>query len=323
MGEPAATQAVAVLLQETELRAAALDLIRDRSGADLSAVERFLAEVVAADRARPDLEGLTASAEPLLVVEMKFGARLGPAQLRAYLRNQADRLVADRDRVLILLVPERRRAEAQRVLEAAIQTWSAEVGEVAERVRSAVVSWDELLSAWEEAAPADGGPQSVAADVAQLRALCDVLSGLVIESFEIESATGAWLTRLDDLRRVSDALSRRVGEVNPIADEAPIGYLGRRYFLAGGPAPRTSLAIGVQARFAEEGETPLWARLHRDTPGFLEARSMVLKTSLGAATRDDHGHLWIPLILPPELSGLLLLEALEEQVLAITAVLRG
>lgn len=323
MGEPAATQAVAVLLREPELRAATLDLITDRTGVDLSAVERFFAEVVADDRARPDLEGLDEYADPLLVVEMKFGAHLGPSQLRAYLRNQAARLRADRERVLVVLVPERRRAESVRVLESAVQTWATEVGDLAEQVRSTVVSWDEWLSVWEEAAPDDGDPRSIAADVAQLRSLCDVLSGLVIEPFDIELANGEWLTRLDDLRRLSDAVSRRVGEVNPMGDEVQVGYLSRRYVLAGGPTPRTSLAIGVQARFAEEGMTPLWARIHNATPGYSKARSIVLNSPLGTAIREDHGHLWIPLILAPELSGPALIEMLETQVLAIKAVLRN
>lgn len=323
MGEPAATQAVHVLLREKSLKQATLRLVRDRTGVDLSDVERFVAEAVGLDRARPDLEGLTSQAEPLLVVEMKFGARLGPGQLLAYLRSQRVRLDPERDRVLVVLVPDRRRLEAERVLGNVNATWGVEAPAEASRTRTTVVTWPELLDAWDAVTSGEADLVAVNADVVQLRGLCEALTGFVIEPFDLELASGGWLARLDDLRKLSDAVTRAFGDVNPTADETKLGYVSRRYFLAGGPSSRTSLAVGVQARFAEQGMTPLWARLHRKTPGFEAARSLISASPLGSAAREDHGHLWLPLLLEPHLPGSAQVEPLVAQVEAILSVLRS
>src|SRR5664279_4737819 len=91
-GEVAATQALAILLDEPLLREAVLRLLTVRTEIDLSAVRRFQAEAVHDDGGRPDLEGVTDDGFPLVMVEAKFGAPLTVKQLRSYFDDQARRL---------------------------------------------------------------------------------------------------------------------------------------------------------------------------------------------------------------------------------------
>jgi hypothetical protein len=73
-GEVAATHALAVLLEEQQLRDAVLRHLQQITDTDLSAVVSFQAELVHEDLGRPDLEGHDVRGRPLLVVEAKFGA---------------------------------------------------------------------------------------------------------------------------------------------------------------------------------------------------------------------------------------------------------
>jgi hypothetical protein len=124
---------------------------------DLGAVESFQAEPVLSDRSRLDLEGTDSEGRPLLVVEAKFGARLDSGQVQAYLTHQKGKLGVDVRGALILLVPADRKPEAADVLR--------NVGDRAEEqevrtapVSTAVITWDEWMGVWGEAArelPAD------------------------------------------------------------------------------------------------------------------------------------------------------------------------
>src|SRR4051812_41365341 len=83
-GEVAATQALAMLLEERQLRDALLRHLEEVTDRDLAAVESFQAELIHEDLGRPDLEGQDGLDRPLLVVEAKFGATLSGGQIGAY-----------------------------------------------------------------------------------------------------------------------------------------------------------------------------------------------------------------------------------------------
>src|SRR5881275_572909 len=85
-GEIAATHALAVLLEEQQLRDALLRRLAHITETELAAVVSFQAELVHEDLGRPDLEGHDVRGRPLLVVEAKFGATLAVEQVRGYLR---------------------------------------------------------------------------------------------------------------------------------------------------------------------------------------------------------------------------------------------
>jgi hypothetical protein len=108
-GEVAATQALAMLLEEPGLRDSLLRHFGQITGTDLSAVGSFHPELVGDELGRPDLEGQDSHGRPLAVVEAKFGARLTSDQVRTYLRNQTAGLDDGIRGVLILLVPSYRK----------------------------------------------------------------------------------------------------------------------------------------------------------------------------------------------------------------------
>ena len=91
-GEVAATQALAVLLEEPQLRDGLVNHIGRAIGTEIDAVTSFQPELIHADGARPDLEGQDKLGRPLVVVEAKFGAILSREQMEAYLTDQEARL---------------------------------------------------------------------------------------------------------------------------------------------------------------------------------------------------------------------------------------
>ena len=143
-GEPAATQALAMLLEDEPLREAFVRDLEDRTGTDLNAVSYFVPEAVHEDGARPDLEGLDDEGQPLIVVEAKFWAALEQGQVRSYLADQASRLGASVQGVFVLLVPTSRVEEAQSVLNEAtegdfrLSVGDADLGHVVGRLHQTV-----------------------------------------------------------------------------------------------------------------------------------------------------------------------------------------
>src|SRR4051794_39148319 len=95
-GEVAATQALAMLLEDPTLQGSTLRLLGTRSQTDLSAITRFQAETVHDAGGRPDLEGVSEGGLALVRVEAKFGARLPVGQLRSSFADQSRGLRAHR-----------------------------------------------------------------------------------------------------------------------------------------------------------------------------------------------------------------------------------
>jgi hypothetical protein len=114
-GEIAATQSLAILLEEPRLQARLLCHLGQRARTDLASVASFHAER-SVDGGRSDLEGEDSSNRPLLVVEAKFGATLSSDQVRTYLTDQERRLDGVVRGVLVLLVPSYRVPEAEAIL---------------------------------------------------------------------------------------------------------------------------------------------------------------------------------------------------------------
>ena len=118
---------------------------------DLGAVASFQAELVHEDLGRPDLEGQDSLGRPLLIVEAKFGAALTVDQVRAYLSDQHGRLVGQVRGALVLLVPSYRKPEAEAVLRA-LENQADDFNASTPSMATAVVTWDEWLGVWNEAA---------------------------------------------------------------------------------------------------------------------------------------------------------------------------
>lgn len=329
-GEVATTRGLSIILEEEAARAALGEFIRQRTGVDVSATQVYLPESVHDDGRRPDLEGLDIADRPRVVVEAKFGAALAPAQILSYLNDQSrrlgprDGLPAVEQGVFILLVPLARRQEARYKLDEAFRQRHSQI-QRAYPIASEVVTWDEWLSMWESSlASSEPSVDSIVADLAQLRSLCDALGGLVIAPFR-ESVTGAsWREKEADLKVLTNEVTKRltIGKVMPIGDEAC--FLARRYVRLdldlGGSASWAS--IGIRADVADAGGTPVWLRFHKVTGGFDEIRDRLLASALRERVSRQGGHVWISLPLSGDDSGPELVDKLEEQYVTILNVIR-
>jgi hypothetical protein len=103
--------------------------------------------------------------------------------------------------------------------------------------------------------------------------------------------------------------------------------LRRRYFPSGYSSfegePKGAASIGIAEEFADAGLSPIWLRIHKATDGFTMIRDRIVASPFRDAARVDHGHLWLPLTIDPDLPGPDLVASLSAQVEAIRAVASG
>jgi hypothetical protein len=321
-GEPAATQALVMLLEDELLRDHILRRAEKITGADLQRVKWFQAETVLDDNGRLDLEGIDADGRPVLVIEAKFGAYLSVDQVRAYLNDQ-ERRMGNASHAFLLLVPHTRAKEAQRVLDA-VRAERDAAGREPHPAATGVITWDAWLDTWDRAvADLPATPDSIAGDLYQLRELCTTLGGLVVAPFGASAAGSDWRNRQKDLALIFDQLSvRLLGTgipTNPIQHEP--GYDPQRYVALGVPAPETHYSLGVAERFADEGLAPIWMRFHRKTDGFSIVRVRLMSSDYADLVRTDDDHLWLPLEFPGDLAGPDLVDHLVARVAAVTSLL--
>lgn len=319
-GEPAATQALAMLLEDAPLREAFVRDLEDRTGTNLGAVTYFVPEAVHEDGARPDLEGLDDDGQPLIVVEAKFWAALEQGQVRSYLADQASRLGSGISGVFVLLVPMSRVGEAQSVLNQATRDGSSS----GLPAKTLVLSWDECIRLCEEAIAGLPDAADMGGDLVQFRAMCTTLGGLVIAPLGSVSFGDAWREREQDLRQLVREVTDHFmppGSRWPMSSE--VGYEHRRYipgYLSNGTVDSgANCSVGIGTRFADEGQTLFWLRYHRRTPDFELVKARLSRSSYAPRMRTDDRHLWLPLDARPDAAGPELVQDLVAQISSIIA----
>jgi hypothetical protein len=319
-GEVAATQSLAMLLEDGVLRASLLRHLGGLTGVELGSVRWFEAESVHEDRGRPDLEGTDEGGAPVVIVEAKFGASLDVGQVGAYLNYLDVQKRRGVTGVFVLLVPMSRSQEGQRVLDDAVRE-RVDKGAAPYTSGTAVVTWDDWLDVWDEAVrdlPAT--PDSLAGDLVQLRELCVTLGGLVIPPLGGAASGENWREREEDLRIIVDQVTVRLKAPEdknlPIQHEA--GYDPMRY--VPGKYLRSYCSVGLASRFADQGLSPLWLRYHQQTDGFRAIRARIMTSKFRDEARDDDGHIWLPLHIPPNFAGPDVVDQVVEQVAAVEAV---
>jgi len=171
-------------------RCAFLHLTGDAAAVDLSAVTAFERERPIAD-GQLDLQGVDLHGRPRLIIEAKFGHTMGEGQMRRYLSHQFAALTGigltgDVEGVLLLLVPQPRLADAAAIMTHLTSSQLELSTDSASRVVPIGLSWERCLDTIKDAVSTqDAGPVSVAADTAQLRALCATLSADVAPLAEV------------------------------------------------------------------------------------------------------------------------------------------
>lgn len=323
-GEVAATQALAMLLEEPQLREALLRHLNQIAGTDVGAVRSFPPEVVHTDLARPDLEGQDQAGRPLVVVEAKFGAQLTARQLLAYRTDQRARLDA-RDGVLIVLVPSYRIPEAQALITAVEDQMD---GTPAASIALAADTWEnwlEILDSGADELPVDDR-SAVLSDLGQLRSLCAAMRALDVPPLGV-TATGRELDeRKGDLHRLVKEVTSRYpapsGRLLPMQEEGAVGFRFR-YIPGGLIDVNCYCAVGVAAALAADDETPFWLRYHRKTSSFQTVSDRIMASRFATDARGNEGHLWLPLRVSDDRSGAAVMEELVEKIEEIRAVAAG
>jgi hypothetical protein len=290
-GEVAATHAVAMLLEEPSLRDTLVRHLARISDTDLRSVASFHAEVVHDDRARPDLQGHDSGGHPLVIIEAKFGARLTTAHLQAYVTYQLAMLDPGTRGALVVLVPSYRMPEAEAAL-ISVRSRGREAESPSASVATAVLTWDELLAVWDDAAQlrATRDEDAIVCDLRQLRGLCQAMAALDIAPLGL-IATGAlgWQEREGDLRALVDQAT--AGFPTPDGRRLPLGLergpefgYYRRYIPGGPPDRDCYCSVGVVSGLTDQG-TPFWLRYARQTAGFQAIASRVMRSRLAADAR--------------------------------------
>jgi hypothetical protein len=170
------SDAFRLLLDDQTARSAFLDLAGNTAAVDLVAVTAFERERPIAD-GQLDLQGVDPQGRPRLIIEAKFGHMMGDRQMRRYLSHQREALSGtghtdDVEGVLLLLVPQTRLQEAAAIM-THLGSRQSELSPNSVKVVPISLSWERCLDTIMDAVSAqNAGPVSVAADTAQLRALC-------------------------------------------------------------------------------------------------------------------------------------------------------
>lgn len=319
-GELLCTQGLAHVANHPAARDAFTRLLERAGGVELPRDLVWRAEERQGDKGRPDLEAISGQTK-WLKVEAKLGAGIGEEQIASFAGDLPDA----EGKFVVLLVPSKRRAEAERLA----AQWSVEVLAPG-RWRLKAVGRPLALLTWEEVfdhlRAAEYWPSG--GDLDQLVDLYQSLNNLYVAPFAPEDEGDP--ARDGDRIRVIDKVTRKIAEVEgqavmPLASEALADSAGgkvernfvRRYVVKTHSGRMVSLAIGVRTPF-DGYLTRVWARFRYDEPHFQQIQAKL--TGRGSPFEDksrhviSERHLWLPLDLPHHLAAEDVQRALVEQV---------
>ncbi len=315
-----------MLLDDDVLRQAFVSYAEELTDAVLPGIQVFEAERSHEGFGRPDIEGVDAQRQVVMIVEGKFWAPLEVKQVHNYLAHLRQTPKTQHPAGFLVLLPESRESEARRIVATASIT---DAGANERPVAAGVMTWEGLLARLDHAAAGlEQYPNSISADLVQFRGLCSTLSGVVIPPVD---PNAPWRTRQADLEHLVDLLTRgllKPGEkLLPVVHEP--GFDPMRYTYAIDPSLHgelypfsdSYLAIGLAQRFADQGDPPLWMRFSKKTPHFPAIRRNLRASVLWNLAREDDGHVWLPLTIGDDLAGPDLVSDLVAQVWTVQRVL--
>jgi hypothetical protein len=326
--ENLATEAVAFIVNRSETMREALRRLVGRTGVELPRLARFTSQAVDEQGNIPDL--ITMGAERLLI-ENKFWAGLTENQPAGYL----ERLPAEGGAVLVFVVPSKRLPIVWTELARSAMTRGKPLpnpehlggdllfARLTSSTALAATTWNAVLDSLDDVARA-AGDTSAAADIAQLRSLCDVMDNEAFLPVRMEELTNLEVPRrLIGLADLIDELSQKA-VAQEIADRAGLrethGWYSAGRYLKIGPA---GAWLGIDHKnWSSYGITPLWI-VFRNTewgraPFVLEA----LRAWAPPRLFEKDGGAFVPLTILPGVTRETVLEDLLEQLRHLHAALQ-
>jgi hypothetical protein len=271
--ENLATEAVAFIVDRSEAMREALRRLVGRTGIELPQLTRFRSQAGDEQGTIPDLIGLDAMGAERLFIENKFWAGLTANQPAGYL----ERLPVEGGAVLLFVVPSKRLPIAWTELANSAMSRDTHLpnpeqlagdllfARLTSSTALAATSWNAVLDSLEDVARASSDTSS-AADIAQLRSLCDVMDKEAFLPVRVTELTNLEVPRrliglADMVQDLSaQAVAQRIADRTGLA--AGRGLHSTGLFLWMGPArasPGAWLGIDHQ-KWSRYGITPLWVR---------------------------------------------------------------
>jgi hypothetical protein len=335
--ENLATEALAFIINRSEAMREALRRLVGRTGIELPELARFRSQAGDDQGNIPDLIGLDTKGVERLFIENKFWAGLTENQPAGYL----DRLPAEGGAVLVFVVPGKRLPIVWTELASSATIRARHLpnpeqlpgdllfARVTSSTALAVTTWNAVLDSLEDVARASAEP-SAAADIAQLRSLCDVMDNEAFLPVRMEELTNLEVPRrLIGLADLIAELSVQA-EAQGIADRKGLnpthGWYSAGRYLRIGPA---GAWLGIDHKnWLRYGITPLWIRFDNDVIGrapFGRAPFVLEALKVWAPPRlfEEDGRVLVPLTVLPDVARERVLEDLLEQLSRLHAALQS
>jgi hypothetical protein len=328
--ENLATEALAFIVNRSAAMREALRRLVGRTGIELPSLARFSSQAGDQQGNIPDLVGMDATGTERLFVENKFWAGLTENQPAGYL----ERLPAEGGGVLVFVVPSKRLPivwtelassamnRATRLPNPEQLAGELQFARLTSSTAIAATTWNAVLDSLEAAARASG-EASAAADIVQLRGLCDVMDNEAFLPVRTEELTNLEVPRrlIGFANLISDLTAQSVSE--GIADRKGLAhalgwYSAGRYLRIGS----AGAWLGIDhEKWSRYGITPLWIVFlnteYGRAPFVLEA----LKAWAPPRLFTEDGCAYVPLTVLPDVTRERVLEDLLEQLRRMHAAL--
>jgi hypothetical protein len=320
--ENLATEAMAFILNRSATMREELRRLLGRTGIELAPLARFRSQAGDEQGNIPDLIGLDTMGAERLFIENKFWAGLTENQPAGYL----GRLPAEGGGVLVFVVPTRRFPIVWNELAHSAMTAGTHLPDpeqlagdllftrIAPTTALAVTTWRAVLDSLETVARASGETSS-AADIAQLKSLCDVMDTEAFLPLRVEELTNLEVPqRLIGLANLIRDLSEQA-VARGIADRRGLvpthgWYTAGRYLKIGS----FGAWLGIDhEKWSRYGITPLWVRFDNNEYGRSSVVLEALKSWASTQLFEQDGRAVIPLTILPNATRERVLEDLLAQ----------
>jgi hypothetical protein len=330
--ENLATEAVAFIVNRSPAMREALTRLVGRTGIELPPLTRFLSQAGDDKGNIPDLVGLDTTGAERLFIENKFWAGLTENQPAGYI----ERLTAEGGAILVFVVPSKRLPIVWTELASSAMNRGPHLpnpeqlagdllfARLTSSTALVATTWNAVLGSLEDAARSSG-ETSAAADIAQLRSLCDVMDNEAFLPVRMEELTNLEVPRrLIGLADLIPNLSHHavaLGIANLKGLNPTHGWYSAGRYLRIGQAVAW---LGVNHQnWSRYGITPLWIVFHNTeesrAPFVLEA----LKAWAPPRLFEEDGRAFIPLTVLPDVTRERVLEDLLEQLGRLHAALQS